>query len=143
MQMRTWGRRILTGTAATAGIVVVAAAPAFAHDCYNASRSAQGDASVAAHSAAWQEVTLETVVTTFLGQTQDVANCVVMNADEYGLPQTFVFGGKQAQGQDTEIASNNPNEALFTDGKGIDHAEDVYGPTLFVAITNCGGSLSF
>jgi hypothetical protein len=95
-------------------------------------------------SQAWQTFTLEQVVTLFLGQTTQVAECVVAAAPDAGVPTSFVFGAKQAQGQGGVIAENNPNmtaKGLASDGTGIDHAEDAYGEAVVGLILQCGGSL--
>jgi hypothetical protein len=120
--------------------VLLVAGPAAAHECFVASRSAQGNTSVAAHSAAWGEVSLDTILTQFIGVPQDVATCVETNADQYGIPSSFVFGDKQAVGQDQVIAERNPNmsaKGLSSNGTGIDHAEDAYGPAISAAIGAC------
>ena len=129
--------------ATTGALVAVSAGAASAHECYVANRSDQGNASVAAHSAAWEEVSLNTIVTVFLGQTQEVADCVEPLAAEAGIPSSFVFGNKQAVGQGNVIAENNPNmsDGLASDGQGIDHAEDVYGDAIVGLILQCGGTL--
>ena len=122
--------------------LVLLAGPAAAHECFVANRSAQGNAAVGAHSAAWMEVSLDTILTEFIGVPQPVADCVEANAEQFGLPSTFVFGGKQAVGQDGVIAERNPNfsaKNLASDGKGIDHAEDVYGEAVGAAIGFCTG----
>jgi hypothetical protein len=130
------------GAVATAGaLLAVSAGSASAHECYVANRSAQGNASVAEHSAAWTSFTLSFVVTQFLGQTQEVADCVVAAAPGAGVPTMFVVGGKQAVGSGGVIMENNPNAARATDGHGIDHAEDVYGATIVGLVLGCGGSL--
>ncbi len=117
-------KRLTVFGATVAGVVMLASGTAGAHECFVANRSAQGNAAVAAHSAAWEEVSLDTVLTVFIGVPQGVADCVVANADTYGLPTSFVFGGKQAVGQGGVIAENNPNftaKGLASDGQGIDH----------------------
>ena len=139
-------RHVLRKSAVALGmstvIIGATAGPAFAHECFVANRSAQGNASVGAHSAAWQEVSLDTILTQFIGLPQPVADCVEANASQFGIPETFVFGDKQAVGQGNVIASNNPNMTagnLSDNGKGIDHAEDVYGPAIGAAIGYCTG----
>jgi hypothetical protein len=117
-------------------VVVLSAAPAFAHECFVASRSAQGDASAGAHSAAWDEVPLHTVLTEFIQLPQPLASCVEANAATFGIPTSFVFGGKQAVGQGGVIAANNKNmqaKGLSSNGNGIDHGEDAYGPAISAA----------
>ena len=134
------GRRLATVGAGGLAMVVLAAGPAFAHECFNASRSDQGNTAAAAHSKAWAPVSLHTILTVFIGVDADVAACVEEHADEFGIPSSFVFGDKQAQGQGGVIAENNPNmsaKGLSSNGKGIDHAEDAYGPALGAAIGFC------
>jgi hypothetical protein len=43
-------RKLIAAVGVAGLMVALGAGPAFAHDCYNASRSAQGNASIAAHS---------------------------------------------------------------------------------------------
>ena len=133
-------RRISVVAAGSAFALAAMAGPAAAHECFNASRSARGNASVGAHSAAWQEVSLDTVLTQFIGVPQPVADCVEAHAADFGLPTSFVFGDKQAVGQGGVIAENNPNlttKGLGSNGKGIDHGEDAYGPAIGAAIGSC------
>ena len=133
-------RKAPGAVAAGAVAVLLVAGPAAAHECFNASRSAQGNASVGAHSAAWQEVSLDTILTQFIGVPQPVADCVEAHAADFGLPTSFVFGDKQAAGQGGVIAENNPNmtaKGLSSNGTGIDHAEDAYGPAIGAAIGSC------
>jgi hypothetical protein len=88
---------------------MLTAGPAAAHECYVANRSAQGNASAGANSQAWDAVSLDTVLTQFIGLPQPLADCVEANAGTYGIPSSFVFGGKQSVGQGGVIAENNPN----------------------------------
>ncbi|HET7531048.1 MAG TPA: hypothetical protein VFJ98_08830 [Mycobacteriales bacterium] len=135
-------RSAIVSAAAAAGVGLLAA-PALAHECFVASRSAQGDAAVAAHSGAWEQVSLDTVLTQFLGLPAGLATCVEANAAQFGIPDSFVFGNKQAQGQGGVIAENNPNMVagdLGDNGTGIDHGEDAYGPAIGAAIGYCSGS---
>jgi hypothetical protein len=126
--------------AGSVAAVALAAGPAFAHECFVANRSEQGNASVAANSNAWLQVSLEDILTGEIGVPQSVADCVVAKAPSLGIPTSFVLGGKQAVGQDGVIAGNNPNmdaKGLGTNGKGIDHAEDLYGPAIGAAVASC------
>ena len=127
--------------AATAALVIVSAGAASAHECFVANRSDQGNAAAGQHSAAWQVLTLDFIVTAFLGQTQEVADCVVAAAPDAGIPTVLVVGGQQAVGSEGVIMENNPNGDLATDGRGIDHAEDAYGDAIVGLVFACGGSL--
>ena len=128
-------------TAGTAGVLLVAGpGSALAHECFVAKRSAQGNAAAGAHSAAWESVSLHTVLTEFIGLPAELAACVEEKAPAAGVPSSFVFGAKQAQGQFGVIAANNPNmesKGLASDGRGIDHAEAVYGEALGALIGAC------
>ena len=76
------------------------------------------------------------------GQAPEVGQCVDGKADSLGIPHSFVFGVKQAGGQGGVIAEKNFNmqaKGLAGDGKGIDHAEAVYGDAVVTAIFQCGG----
>lgn len=140
---RTLGRTVAV-LGATTAMMIGGSAGAFAHECYVASRSAQGDAMAGSHSQAWETYSLEFIVTNFLGQSDpNVVACVLDEAAAAGVPSTFTFGGKQAQGQEGVIAENNPNmtaSGLAADGHGIDHAEDAYGGELVGMILDCGGT---
>jgi hypothetical protein len=132
--------RIVGGTVGAGALLVAGAGGAFAHECFVASRSAQGNAMAGTHSAAWETVSLDTILTQFIGLPQDLADCVEAKAPDAGLPSSFVFGGKQAAGQGGVIAENNPNmdaKGLASDGKGIDHAEDVYTELIGQLIGEC------
>ena len=140
-KMNQFGRIGLM-SASVAVISIAGVGSAWAHECFVANRSAQGNAAVGAHSAAWDEVSLHTVLTEFIGLPDDLAACVEAGAPAAGVPSSFVFGGKQAQGQGGVIAENNPNfslKGLASDGKGIDHGEEAYGPAIGGLIAECSG----
>ena len=133
-------KRFVTFGATVAAVVALTAGTASANECFVANRSAAGNAAVGAHSGAWDLVSLDTVLTQFIGVPQPVADCVIANAAQFGLPTSFVFGVKQAVGQGGVIAENNPNFAakgLGSNGQGIDHGEDAYGPSVGAAIGFC------
>ena len=128
--------------AAVLVVLITGAGSALAHECFVANRSAQGNAAAGSHSAAWETVTLHTVLTEFIGLPDDLAACVEEAAPEAGIPSSFVFGGKQAKGQQGVISLNNPNmelKGLASDGKGIDHASVVYGDAIGALIGQCSG----
>jgi hypothetical protein len=134
-------RRTLS-VAGIAGAIVVAgpAGAALAHECFVPNRSAQGNAAVSENSAAWFTITPEILFTEIIPLPAPVAACAIAawKADA-SLPDYIVVGGKQAVGQGGVIAENNPNfsTGLASDGKGIDHAEDVYGPAVEAIIAGC------
>lgn len=92
------------------------------------------------NSAAWETVSLDTILTQFIGLPQPLADCVEAAAPGAGIPSSFVFGSKQAVGQEGVIAESNPNmdaKGLASNGQGIDHAEDVYGDAIGALIGQC------
>ena len=121
------------------GAIALSATPAFAHECFIANRSAQGNAAVSANSKAWLTITPEIIFGEFVGLTGDQLTCAVdaWNADP-SLPPYVVVGGKQAQGSGGVIMDNNPNlAAKATDGKGVDHAAEVYDPAIGAIVGAC------
>lgn len=132
--------RVSAGLAGAAILSLATAGSAFAHECFVANRSAQGNAMAGTHSQAWETVSLDTILTQFIGLPADLAACVEAKAPAAGIPDSFVFGSKQAVGQGGVIAENNPNmtaDGLAANGTGIDHAEDAYGPALGELIGEC------
>lgn len=139
LQLRRNALRGLGAVAALTALTMAAGGGAWAEESFVVNRSAPANAAVGAHSAAWDQVSLDTVLTVILGLPQSVADCVEGLAPAAGIPDTFVWGGKQAQGSGGVIAKNNPNfpTGLSSDGKGIDQAEVVYGPILIALIGQC------
>ncbi len=113
--------KLLAGTVLSAGGVMAAAAPAFAYDCYNASRSTQGASQAASNSGVWWNVPEALVGFGCVSdQTQVDAVMAVVEADSR-VPANFTifFNPKHP----AELASAMPS-ARATDFKGIDHSED-------------------
>ena len=121
-------KKLLVGIG-VAGAITVAATPAFAHECFIANRSAQGDAAVVAHSQAWAPLTPDFIFTEFFGLSGSELTCALdaWNSDP-SLPTMIPVGIKVAQGTGGVLIENNPNlAAKAVDGKGVDHAEDRFG----------------
>lgn len=99
---------------------------ALGHECFIASRSAQGDAG-AVHSGVWERLTLADV----FGFINGIVNGPPLSASQIdwavaegvsqGLPENgWVVRSDKTIGE----GSKNPNLA---NGKGLDHLADVYG----------------
>lgn len=125
---------------ATGVLLVAGPGSAWAHECFVANRSAQGNAAVSEHSKAWTTITPEFLFSVIIPLPPANAACAVAawNAND-DLPPYVVVGGKQAVGQDGVIASNNPNFATSkaNDGAGIDHAEQAFGPAIGAILGQC------
>ena len=124
--------RHLTVVPAAATVLVLGAGAASAHECYNASRSEKGNQAAGTHSQAW--ATFESQARMFLGEDAD---CVLAYLTDAGVPTTVALHVKGATGQDGVIAESNPNGERLTDGRGIDHLFDAYGPVFSDAFVAC------
>jgi hypothetical protein len=119
-------RRILIGLVLAGSLSAVAAPAVLGHECFIASRSAQGDAG-ALHSSRWQRDTLADIFGFINGivsgpaLTPDQITWAVNTAVGQGLP---VDGWVVRSDKTIGAGSSNPNLA---NGKGLDHLADAYG----------------
>lgn len=136
-------RRVAGTLLATGGILVATAVASSAHDCFIASRSAQGDAMAGANSQAWYTLVVNDAIdgdlmAGVITPAQDA--CIKAAYAATGAPASFTIHVKGANGSDGTLAEKNPNTALFTNGKGVDHAFDAYGAQIFGSYAACGVS---
>lgn len=122
-------RHLLTITAATTALTLTAATAASAHECYIEPRSDQGNAG-ASNSPVWDTVTIQTILTDFLQLPEPLNSCVLGKWTADGRPATFTFRTDKVIGE----GSANPNLA---NGKGLEHAADVYEPIIGGYIAAC------
>jgi hypothetical protein len=117
-----------------AGIIVAGVAAgtllfgtaASAHECFNASRSDQGNA-MATNSQRWFALTVEEIATFVPGIDQA---CFIDYWTSHGGPASLTIRADKTIGE----GSANPN---LGNGKGIDHAIDVYEGLLEAAVMAC------
>jgi dimeric dUTPase (all-alpha-NTP-PPase superfamily) len=119
--------RITVALTVPLALGVAAAAPASAYDCFNASRSSQGN-TAAATSKNWYSVP---EFLSFVGLTQDQIDAAmpVIEADPRVPDEFTVFFNWQHV---SELAAKMRDD-LATNGHGIDHSDD-YGTPVFDAI---------
>ncbi len=142
--VRSVGRASLLAVA----LALVLVTSVFAHECYNASASAQGALSKAEHSQTWVlAADVREIISTGGSGFFPVGSFPVLDACQQqvflgsyaqtGFPLVFTVGGKQAVGQGGVIAENNPNMAttLGGNGKGIDHLEAT-GDAILAAVAD-------
>ena len=118
--------KLAAATIVVAGVVGVAA-PAFAYDCYNASRSATGASNAAAGAQSW--LSIPEALRLFMGADDATVDAVMaVVAEDPRVPTNFViFLNPHHEG---ELASRmndavkHDGTTLPTNGKGIDHSED-------------------
>jgi len=133
--------RIGAGVALAAALALGSGAAAYAHECYNPSRSDQGDAKAGANSQAWFTLVVADAIQGDAASgiiTQQQADCIKAAYAATGAPSSFTVMVKGAVGQGGVIAAHNPNLARSTDGKGIDHAFATYGEQIFGSYAACG-----
>jgi hypothetical protein len=123
-----FGKLLSTG-AALAATSLLLATPALAQDCFNASRSTQGNTAAASNAGTWWDV--PEILSDLAGLTDSQIATVlpVINADSR-IPANFtVFYNPAHPG---ELARSMP-ERNATNGQGIDHSDD-YSTPVFQAI---------
>jgi hypothetical protein len=121
-------RKVIAAGVLVGATTLAFATPAFAYDCFNASRSAQGNVG-AATAGTWWDV--PEILSELGGLTDDqIAQVMpVVNADSR-VPANFTVFYNPAH-PDELAAKMNPANA--TDGRGIDHSDD-YETVVFDAI---------
>ena len=128
-------RKLLVATAIAGMAVVLGAGPAFAHECYNTQRSAQGNTSVATHSPNF--VTFNDSAFEFLTDpTGPIGLCdagaswlvdqIDQNAAALGITSTTVVFERTTQAKGIDNSPNARAQSNLSNGKGVDHlAENV------------------
>jgi hypothetical protein len=99
---------------------------AFAHECVISSRSDRGDQG-ATNSKVWDTLTLETVLSEFIGLPPDVVAAALELRTEFDIPESWVIRVDKTIGE----GSSNPNLANF---KGLDHLATMMEPQLNLLI---------
>ncbi|WP_353808431.1 hypothetical protein [Agromyces sp. SYSU T00194] len=130
-------RNVGAGVGLGAAMVLGSGAAAFAFDCFNDSRSAQGNAKAGEHSQVWFTASVEDFLTFELGLGAEEVDCVLEAWTGAGYPTSVTIMAGGARGSGGVIAGNNPVDAVLSDGHGIDHLEDSYLPVLFPMIEAC------
>ena len=141
----TLKRKLVAAPVVALGLVVGSSSAAFAHHCFNASRSAQGDAG-AAQSNGWFTLTLA-----------DLFADAVENSDEFGLPPAqlsqvpAMVAAAEADGVPesfTILAHSTAASGTLkkdgakqvADGRGIDFFDNAYIDQLIGAYLSVAGS---
>src|SRR2546423_1575043 len=127
------GRRTLASALLATSFLLVTASGVFAHECYNASASPQGNLMKAANTNGNWVLALDVREVIATGSSGFVTGLPVLNAcqqavflaswSQTGLPLVFTVGGgnNMANGQGGTIAENNPNmeSGLGSNNPGI------------------------
>jgi hypothetical protein len=122
----------LFATMAVSGLaVVLAAGPAFAHECYNASRSTNGNTQIAAHSpsfVAFNDVALGFLTSPppdgpglCMAGAQWLVGQLDANAASIGFDPTIVVSIRVVQAGGIGNSPSARAQSNLSNGKGIDH----------------------
>lgn len=123
---------MIAGLLALAMFALTGGGAALAHECFNTSRSEQGNAG-AAHSPNWETLTLEDLAAD-IGLTPAETADFLEQAEDADIPFSFtIFVGKHTIGENG-IGFLDGDKAV--DGQGIDWFFRKYGQSLFNII--CG-----
>ena len=122
-------RRTMAVVAMSTTAVLGVANTAYAHECFIANRSAQGNAG-ATHSENWITVTVEDFVNSPDFPPGVDPDCFLEFWSDNGGPEGFTVRSDKTIGED----SANPN---LGNGTGLDHIEDAFGPLLGAGLEVC------
>lgn len=140
--MPTVVRRLGRSVVVALALVAIPFASVAAHECVIVNRSATGDAQAAANSKVWVQLTLHDLYshTAEFGLpalTPAQVEYAAALAESWGVPSSFVWrADKTIAGDAAGFLANGKG----TDGRGVDHAFEVYGEqligALFAALAN-------
>ena len=122
-------KRFVTVLAMSAVAVLGTSGTAYAHECYIANRSAQGNAG-ATHSSRWITSSVEDFAHSPDFPPGVDPDCFVNYWLSHGGPESFTVRSDKTIGE----GSANPNLA---NGKGLEHIEDAFGGLLGEAAEAC------
>lgn len=137
--MHRFASRLGKSIALTAALGLATATTAAAHECYNASRSDQGNLKAGTQSNTWFTLVVADIIAEEVaGGLYDEATgeCVLAAYEAEGGLASFTI--KVVGGKDGLIAGGVTNHEILADGTGIDHIFAAYGETIIGAYASCG-----
>jgi len=115
-------RHILRLVVAVVAMLSLSAGPALAFECYNANRSAQGNANAGAHSRGL--ASLERLLADDVGLCPAGIDYVIAGLDELGYKTDVLINQHALMAGGLE--KNGKGEEKLHDGQGIDHLSDQF-----------------
>lgn len=137
--MHRFTSRLGAAIAMTAAIGLATATTAAAHECFNASRSDQGNEMAGSKSNTWFTlVPAEIIAEEVDAGMYDAATgeCILAEWEAGGLPESVVV--KVVGGKDGVLAGGVTSQELLSNGNGIDHAFAAYGDVIVGGYIECG-----
>jgi hypothetical protein len=122
-------RRFLTSIALATAALLMMASTAFAHECFIANRSAQGNANVT-HSSNWVTISVAGFAHSPDFPPGVDPECFIAYWSSHGGPDGFTVRTDKTIGE----GSHNPN---LGNGSGLDHIETAYGALLGASLEAC------
>ena len=122
-------RRFFASVALAAAAVLLMASTAFAHECFIANRSAQGNANVT-HSSRWATLNVADFAHSPDFPPGVDPDCFIAYWSSHGGPDALTLRTDKTIGE----GSQNPN---LGNGKGLDHLEDAFGPLIGASFAAC------
>lgn len=135
-------RRSIAAAAIACAALFGTSGTALAHECFNASRSAQGNTG-ADNSPVWETVQLaEFFADPSLGLSATQQSQALQLAEEQGIPSSFtIYVGNHTLLTRANSGTDTPAvDKHSADGKGIDHIFDAYGDQLIGIVIAVGGT---
>jgi hypothetical protein len=131
--------RLGQSIAVAAALGLATATTAAAHECFNASRSAQGNLKAGAHSQTWFTLVVADIIDEEVEEglyDAETGECILDAYEEAGGRASFTI--KFVGGKDGLLAGGVTNNEIITNGKGIDHLFPAYGEAILGAYAECG-----
>ena len=122
-------RRFLASVALATAVLLLMASTVFAHECFIANRSAQGNLK-ATNSSRWVTLTVADFAHSPDFPPGVDPDCFLAYWSSHGGPDSVTLRADKTIGE----GSHNPN---LGDGKGLDHLEDAFGPLIGASFAAC------
>ncbi|GAA4406523.1 hypothetical protein GCM10023168_21520 [Fodinibacter luteus] len=137
--MHRFASRLGQSIAVAAALGLATATTAAAHECYNASRSEQGNLKAGTQSNTWFTLVVADIIAEEVEEglyDAETGECILDAYEGAGGQASFTV--KVVGGKDGLIAGGVTNQEILSNGKGIDHIFPAYGEAIFGAYGGCG-----
>ncbi len=125
-------RKLTVGAAAATASIALTGGAALAHECYNASRSEQGNASAARSQAL---VSAEEALALFCGLDAEQSAVVLAGLEEQGFETGFLINAHALMAGGLE--KNGKGGEKLHDGQAIDHLGEDFFTALVTLAPDC------
>jgi hypothetical protein len=137
--MHRFASRLGQSVAVAAALCLATATTAAAHECFNASRSDQGNLMAGTQSNAWFTLVVADIIAEEVDAglyDEATGECILGAYTDAGGPESFTI--KVIGGKDGLLAGGVTSQEVLSNGKGIDHVFAAYGEIIVGAYVECG-----